>query len=210
MKKFKTLKDELLTLAKEKQACEDGYEMGLLTKNKHDLVKAIVMNFGWCMANIINKDYLLENFTVEELRNGGYYTQGEDIKTLSHFWLDSIRLGGYYTFDDAQKVCPKGYRLPTHEEFCILVANTVYSFDGDKKVGVFTFPDGFKVEFPAAGYRNATCGALSNVGSNGAYWSFSPAGVGGYNLLFYSGSVNPSSNGNRAYGFSVRCIKNVK
>ncbi|MDR1089921.1 MAG: fibrobacter succinogenes major paralogous domain-containing protein [Prevotella sp.] len=128
----------------------------------------------------------------------------------SNIWKDSILLPGYYTQDEAIEACPKGYRLPTREEFVQLVEDTEYVFDEDKKVGVFTFPDGFKVEFPAAGYRNASNGSLNNVGSNGYYWSPSPNGGSGYNLYFSSGNVYPSYYNYRAYGFSVRCIKNSK
>ncbi|MDR1202701.1 MAG: fibrobacter succinogenes major paralogous domain-containing protein [Tannerellaceae bacterium] len=130
--------------------------------------------------------------------------------TTKNIWKDSKLLSGYYTQQEAIGACPKGYRLPTREEFEQLVEDTEYSFDDYKKAAIFTFPDGFKVEFPAAGYRNATNGALYNVGSNGYYWSYSPNGVYGYYLGFLSGSVSPSNLYSRAIGFSVRCIRNVK
>lgn len=49
---------------------------------------------------------------------------------------------------------------------------------------------------------------MSNVGSNGNYWSASPNSENnGYNLNFNSGNVNPANNNNRANGFSVRCVQ---
>ncbi len=63
---------------------------------------------------------------------------------------------------------------------------------------------------PAAGYRNRESGALTNVGSNGYYWSSSSYAAGNINagnLNFNSGNVYPLNNNNRANGFSVRCVQ---
>jgi uncharacterized protein (TIGR02145 family) len=59
----------------------------------------------------------------------------------------------------------------------------------------------------AAGYRNYNDGSLSDVGSNGNNWSASPGPIGGFYLGFNSGGVYPTGGSNRAYGLSVRCIK---
>ena len=62
--------------------------------------------------------------------------------------------------------------------------------------------------YPASGYRNYGDGGLRAVGG-GSYWSASPDGYEAYGLDFgRNGGVLPS-NGclNRAYGQSVRCIK---
>ena len=59
---------------------------------------------------------------------------------------------------------------------------------------------------PVAGYRNNSTGALTNVGSNGNYWSSTVSGTNARNLNFNSSNANMNSN-NRANGFSVRCIK---
>ena len=63
---------------------------------------------------------------------------------------------------------------------------------------------------PAAGLRSYNSGELANPSSYGYYWSSSPY-CGGTNgagsLYFYSGGVGPLSNNNRAYGFSVRCVR---
>jgi hypothetical protein len=61
--------------------------------------------------------------------------------------------------------------------------------------------------WPAAGYRYCSNGSLSNVGSNGYYWSASPGSSCGYSLYFYSSSVFPANNYYRANGFSVRCVQ---
>lgn len=60
----------------------------------------------------------------------------------------------------------------------------------------------------ASGYRNLNSGALTNVGSNGNYWSFaSNSQTNARNLNFNSGGVNPLNTNNRANGFSVRPVR---
>ena len=53
-------------------------------------------------------------------------------------------------------------------------------------------------------------GELANTSSYGYYWSSSPY-YGGSNyagsLSFSSGNVYPLDSNNRAYGFSVRCVR---
>ncbi len=62
--------------------------------------------------------------------------------------------------------------------------------------------------WPAAGHRLSSSGAFASVGSIGYCWSASPYSSNGYYLDFSSGNVNPSSYGaTRAYGFSVRCVR---
>lgn len=59
----------------------------------------------------------------------------------------------------------------------------------------------------AAGYLNNSNGALNNRGSNGNYWSSTQnSSTNGYNLNFNSSNSNMNNN-NKAYGFSVRCLK---
>ena len=61
------------------------------------------------------------------------------------------------------------------------------------------------VFLPAAGYRGGT--SVNDVGSRGYYWSASYyySGFACY-LSFYSGYLNPSYNGNRGGGQSVRLV----
>ena len=63
---------------------------------------------------------------------------------------------------------------------------------------------------PAAGYRNESSGALTNVGARGAYWASSSYAAGNINashLTFGSGDVNPLNTANRANALSVRCVQ---
>ena len=65
--------------------------------------------------------------------------------------------------------------------------------------------------YPASGYRNRTSGALTGVGSDGYSWSSSPAQSSAYAgyLDFNASNVYPQDNGSRAYGFPVRCVREL-
>jgi uncharacterized protein (TIGR02145 family) len=94
--------------------------------------------------------------------------------------------------------CPAGYRLPTDTE----LNNEQLSWSTNNAAGAFASP----LKLPVAGYRNYSSGSLSSVGSLGSYWSSAVNGTLSRYLYFFSGFANMSST-NRAFGFSVRCIK---
>ena len=63
---------------------------------------------------------------------------------------------------------------------------------------------------PAAGLRNRTTGALTNVGTEGDSWSSSSYAASNINagyLYFNASLVNPLNNTNRANAFPVRCVQ---
>ena len=113
-------------------------------------------------------------------------------------WNDISESDGKTFFDP----CPEGWRLPTKAEYSNFSTTT---FTWDATNSGRTYNGNW---FPAAGCRHSGDGSMSNVGSNGIYWSASPNSENyGCYLHFYSGSVNPASNYYRAYGFSVRCVQ---
>jgi hypothetical protein len=100
----------------------------------------------------------------------------------------------------------KNWRLPTSGEWGLIYANNYPQNTGS---GVHFRPDGSNasVFLPAAGYRNRSLGALTNVGAVGNYWSSSANSSGGVFVLgFNSSTVSPATTSYRSYGFSVRCI----
>jgi uncharacterized protein (TIGR02145 family) len=110
------------------------------------------------------------------------------------------------TWETTNNVCPTGWRVPTHAEQESL-ANTG---------SVWTTPNGVTgrlfgtapntIFLPAAGYRNINNGTLYNVGTFGDYWSSTANSPNSYFLHFRNSGVYPSSDGNRATGYSVRCV----
>jgi uncharacterized protein (TIGR02145 family) len=99
--------------------------------------------------------------------------------------------------------CPSGYRLPTDTEW----GEEVVTWNNNNASGALASP----LKLTRAGYREYFTGELddglinSNIG--GYYWSSTVNGSNARTLYF---DVNGSSliNDRRAYGNSVRCIKN--
>jgi uncharacterized protein (TIGR02145 family) len=94
--------------------------------------------------------------------------------------------------------CPAGYRVPTEAE---LDAERL-SWTSTNADGAFGSP----LKLPAAGVRTRGNGSLDVVGSNGLYWSSTVSGTNAMYLDFSSPGAGMFSFP-RAYGFSVRCIK---
>ncbi|TKS55409.1 hypothetical protein FCN74_11965, partial [Mesohalobacter halotolerans] len=94
--------------------------------------------------------------------------------------------------------CPSGYRLPTDAE---LDAERG-SWSSNSSAGAFASP----LKLPMAGYRQLFNASLFSVGTNGRYWS-STVGSTDSRFLYFSSSVAGMPNFYRAYGLSVRCLK---
>ena len=94
--------------------------------------------------------------------------------------------------------CPSGYRLPTEAE---LDAEHL-SWSSDNSAGAIASA----LKLPMAGRRDFSLGSLSNVGAIGFYWSSTVSGANA-RFLFFSSSDAGMNFYNRAYGFSVRCLK---
>lgn len=103
--------------------------------------------------------------------------------------------------------CAAGYHVPTQAEWYAAVSalnpavtNTA-TWQNDTALAT-------TLKLPLAGYRYTSSAAYSNQGTNGFYWASSPTGTVGYFVALSSTQVVPANNSYRAYGFSVRCLKN--
>lgn len=94
--------------------------------------------------------------------------------------------------------CPTGYRIPTTAEW----NDERASWGQANSAGAFN-----SIYMTLAGNREYSNGALNNLGSVGFYWTSSISGPNSGNVGLSSGGVGVGSI-SRAYGFSVRCIKN--
>ncbi len=127
--------------------------------------------------------------------------EGSFFITSSSFPWDWLSTQDNTRWNDAIKgvhdPCPAGYRVPTETELNDLDA----SFATQNATGAFGSP----IKMPVAGNRS-TNGLFYNVGSDGYYWSSTVSGTSARGLNFYSSGAIMYSN-NRAFGFSVRCLK---
>jgi uncharacterized protein (TIGR02145 family) len=118
-------------------------------------------------------------------------------------WLTS-KNDNLWSGANAQGPCPAGWRLPTKEEFDIIVAKNagltsrVISVPGDDSKSY--------LYFPASGYRSFETSEVKNLGSWGHYWSSTPNNLNIYEFMF---STNPASitPNIRANGYPVRCVQ---
>jgi uncharacterized protein (TIGR02145 family) len=95
--------------------------------------------------------------------------------------------------------CPSGYRLPTDTE---LEAERASWGTNNNAAGAFGSP----LKLPMSGYRDSSDGSLSGFGTFGLYWSSTVSGTVSRSLDFDSSGASMYDY-ERAYGFSVRCIK---
>lgn len=134
---------------------------------------------------------------------------------------ENLAIGGYkkdghhyYTWEDAMDAAKSvGKRLPTRKEWkalCDLGSTWDDELKGRWFGGNHDTDHKGSLFLPAAGLRSLSSGKLAYTSSFGFYWSSSP-GYGGSNyagsLDFYSGAVTPLNGSNRAFGFSVRCVR---
>lgn len=113
-------------------------------------------------------------------------------------FVDEPQYGGrHYSLEEACKVCPNGWRLPTKEEFGDLVS-TGYEWTNKG----MEFANG-KLFLPAAGVDYKLNQSVAYAGETGYYWSST-----NFAMLFHdNGKMSPSDDRDRALGFSVRCVK---
>jgi hypothetical protein len=95
--------------------------------------------------------------------------------------------------------CPSGYRLPSVLEFDA----ELLSWSANTSSGAFASP----LRLPMAGYRILSDGSLDLVGTVGFYWSGTVNLTNSLFLYFDSSFGDSYYTAGRAYGLSVRCLK---
>ena len=100
----------------------------------------------------------------------------------------------------ANNPCPVGFRVPTNAELTTLVTSSSITNSATAASSA--------MKFTVPGLRNnSSGGSLFNVGSDGFYWSSSASGtIVASSRRFKSGGTS-IDNINRAYGLTVRCLK---
>ena len=94
--------------------------------------------------------------------------------------------------------CPSGYRLPTEIE----MNEEVLSWSSPDAAGAFASP----LKWPMAGYRLNGNGLITGIATHGQYWTSTVNNTLSHRLTIQTGGSNVNT-GNRARGYSCRCIK---
>ena len=136
--------------------------------------------------------------SVDEPAHGSFITASSG----NADWRDPQNANLWQGVSGVNNPCPSGYRIPTGPELSAELA----SWSQTNSVGALASP----LKLPLAGTRDAGGGSLTNVGTVGNIHSSTINGTGTNCLSFSSSnsSANVGLGGARAFGWSVRCIKN--
>jgi len=107
-------------------------------------------------------------------------------------WWNGVTTAG------ANSPCPAGYHVPTYSEWSNEIAGIPSSGQDDWLYN--------RLKLTLAGYRDYNTGSIYQVGNYSYYWSGTANGTNAWYLNFTSSMFSFY----RAYGFSVRCIKNLE
>ena len=162
----------------------------------------------------VDSDMTSGSFTVKSSTAPSGWTSTSDTADYVYY-NNSTTNGAYYTWytatagtnlssdgDATKSICPKGWRLPTRQEYKDLLSKAGI---GDNSAGA-TKIKGSPYNFVMGGWISSS--GLSVVGSQGDYWSstaYSNDSSGAYSLWFSSSRVSTSYN-TRYRGNSIRCI----
>ena len=105
--------------------------------------------------------------------------------------------------------CPCGYRLPTEREWRALL-NLGYEVKTSQEGFYYLSIANGQLLLPAAGLRNAYTGNFQHVGTRGYYWGADAISRGTSSCIDFNKNditTNISIFGFRAFGRSVRCLK---
>jgi len=140
------------------------------------------------------KDYSKIDLDVKHYRNGDPIRFVENPNEWSKltegaycYSSNGSLLYNHYAVMDERGLAPDGFRIPNKDELFNL-KNSNLNLNG---------------------FRDNADGSLGLVGSGGYYWSSTVNGASTWYLYFNSGNAYMSLN-YRAFGFSVRCIKDTK
>ena len=170
-----------------------------------------------------------KNLDVEAYRNGDAIPQVQDSSTWANLSTGAWcyyenksangssygKLYNWYAVNDPRGLAPKGYHIPSNEEWTTLTnylggqsqaGTKMKSSSGWQNNG--NGSNTIRFEGLPGGYRNSF-GDFNNIGANGYWWSSSVNNTSGawYRALHFGfGDVGRFSNGKRN-GFSVRCLR---
>ena len=152
MENFKNAKDQLLKLAKEKNACSDQYKRAYSAETPQELLKVVYDNLNWCSNNKVITNTWLNLFPADILLESGCANTGIE---NTGFGNSGDRNSGYWN---------SGYRNSGD-------GNSGYRNSGDRNSGDSNSGDSNSGDWNS-GYRNSgnwNSGYRNSGDSNSGY-----------------------------------------
>jgi uncharacterized protein (TIGR02145 family) len=172
--------------------------------------------------NIFIDDRNGKEYNTVNIGNQIWLAENLAYKADSGCWASSIltKTGYFYTWATAKHICPKGWHLPSKEEFEMLLQNFVgkYGGDGEKIFDALSSVGMSSFNARKTSYRRS-CDRFLELNSYAGFWSSSPYdGNHVWSLIMRTerqdddyNVVKPASatmlDMSMDYGFSVRCLR---
>jgi uncharacterized protein (TIGR02145 family) len=202
---------------------------GSMTDQEGNVYKTIVIGTQEWMAENLNTSIYrngdaiptnLDNVAWGNTNSGAWAYYNND----SSFACPYGKLYNWYACVDARQLCPIGWHVPTDAEWTVLtdyLGGEVVAGGKMKTTGTIEAATGLWYS-PNAEATNSTgfsatpggfrysYGEYDYIGSNGLWWSSSEDGTANawIRYLLYGNGYANRGNGNRHYGYSVRCLRN--
>lgn len=173
----------------------------------------LVLFTSWTAGPAALSDWKILPGETIKIGNQVWMKKNVSIPMPNSFWYERDSAGNamngrLYYFSSAMAVCPKGWHLPTDEEWQIMI-NT---FGGDSLAGLALQPGGKSgLDLPLAGYRSANSSndLFGKKNEQGFYWTCTVKGEQtAYAKALSAGNpVVSDMYYRRANAFSVRFVK---
>jgi len=131
--------------------------------------------------------------SVDQPANGNFIL----VSSTPNDWRSPQNVNLWQGVNGVNNPCPSGYRIPTENE----LDTERLSWSSNNGTGAFAS----QLKLPMAGDRNYSNGNVANMVSDGNYWSSTVNGSS--RGLGFTSNIAAIDNRYRAYGFSVRCLK---
>jgi hypothetical protein len=146
--------------------------------------------------------------------NTTYYNMWSAMSTKSWGYNSDYNIADEPVIKTIYDPCPVGFHVASANAFSEFMTTTGrFNVSGDFDNG-WNFccnknldTSGGTIFFPVSGFRNNSSGIVRKVGTDSYVWCAVPSSRSGRSLYFSKNGVHSSNNSPRAYGLSVRPVK---